>query len=71
MAESVDNFKVRLEDFKRKECDLHVDRGNFWEVSDIVLSKIEGPSYISNKAKHNEYLKRNPYAAKKRFINLK
>ncbi len=71
MAENVNDFKIRLEKFKRNYCDLHVDCGNFWEVSDIVLSKIEGPSYVSNKTKHNEYLKKNPYAAKKLFINVK
>ena len=71
MAESVTDFKIRLEKFKRNNCDLHIDCGNFWEVSDIVLSKIEGPSYINNKSKHNEYLKKNPYAAKKLFISLK
>ena len=71
MAESVNSFKIRLEKFKRDNCDVYIDSGNFWEVSDTVLSKIEGPSYITNKAKHNEYLKENPYAAKKLFINLK
>ena len=38
---------------------------NFWDVSDSVLPKIEGPSYLENKATHNNYLKINPYAAKK------
>ena len=71
IAESVNDFKIRLEKFKRKNYDLLIDCGNFWEISDIVLSKIEGPGYINNKTKHNEYLKKNPYAAKKLFINLK
>ena len=69
-ADSVDNFKIRLETFKKDNCDVFVDSGQFWEVSDMVLSKIEGPNYINNKSKHNAYLKENPYAAKKLFINM-
>ena len=70
MADNVNSFKIRLEKFKKDKCDVYIDSGHFWEVSDTVLSKIEGPNYISNKVKHNDYLKENPYAAKKLFINL-
>ena len=42
----------------------------FWNVSNEVLVRIEGASYVSNKEKHNNYLWFHPYVAKKRFINL-
>ena len=44
--------------------------GNFWDVSHEVLCRIEGQEYLENKAMHNEYLKINPFAARKKFINL-
>ena len=43
---------------------------NFWELSDAVLSHIEGANYADNKSSHNEFLKRNPYVAKRKFINM-
>ena len=39
-------------------------------MSNEVLLRIEGASYVSNKEKHNDYLWFHPYVAKKRFINL-
>ena len=42
---------------------------NFWDVSRVLLDKIEGPSYIYSKDRHNEYLRNNPFVAKKRCIN--
>ena len=65
---TVNSFKIALDVFKRNN--LLMDTGNFWEVSDEVLNRIEGPSYLSNKKKHNEYLFRNPIVARKRGINL-
>ena len=41
-----------------------------WELSNEVLDRIEGNNYIENKKVHNEYLKLNPFVAKKKFINL-
>ena len=35
-----------------------------------VFSRIEGRGYLENKAGHDEYLKRNPFAARKKFMNL-
>ena len=32
-----------------------------------VLDRIEGNNYIENKKVHNEYLKLNPFVAKKKF----
>ena len=44
--------------------------GNYWEISDEVLNRIEAGSYLENKIRHNEFLKDNPFVAKKKFINL-
>ena len=44
--------------------------GNYWEISDDVFNRIEGGSYLENKMRHNEFLKDNPFAAKRKFINL-
>ena len=69
ISDTVNSFKVSLENFKKANLDNDV-LGHFWEVSYEVLSKIEGPNYLANKVKHNEYLWFNPQVAKKRFINL-
>ena len=45
--------------------------GHYWEVSYQVLDKIEGGDYLSNKMEHNEYLRLNPYVARKKGVNLK
>ena len=31
--------------------------GNYWEISDDVLNRIEGGSYLENEMRHNEFLK--------------
>ena len=38
--------------------------------ADEVLNRIEAGSYLENKIRHNEFLKDNPFVAKKKFINL-
>ena len=64
----VNSFKINLDRFK-KEC-IHSDDNNFWEVSNLVLSKIEGnASYLERKESHNAFLVENPYIAKKKGIN--
>ena len=69
MSSSVDNFKINLEEFK--VANLQIKSGeNFWDVSDEVLSRIEGNSYLERKVKHNKFLKDNPFVAKKQFVNL-
>ena len=67
-SSSVEVFKLNLELFKKGN--ILIDTGNFWEVSNEVLSKIEGPSYVLNKQKHNEYLLHNPLVERKRGINM-
>ena len=65
---SVNNFKANLELFKKRNCHV-ADSGNFWEVSDLVLSKIEGPSYLQNKISHNKYLMANSAVARRKGFN--
>ena len=69
-SSSVNCFKSSLERFKLKSLDLGIIDGHFWEVSYQVLDKIEGCDYIRNKNEHNLYLKRNPYVARKKGINI-
>jgi len=71
ISSSLNVFKSNLEVFKCKTkasgiCCV----GNFWEISDEVLNRIEGVNYLENKLKHNIYLKDNPIVAQKRFINI-
>ena len=70
-SESLDIFKSNLESFKNKTRALGISGcGNYWEIFDEVLNRIEAGSYLENKIRHNEFLKDNPFAAKKKFINL-
>ena len=66
MAPNINSFKNRLESYKLDCISSANERpGNFWELSDAVLSRIEGANYADNKSSFNEFLKRNPYVAKK------
>ena len=71
MAPKINSFKNQSESYKL-DCISSVNEhpGNFWELSDAVLSHIEGANYADNKSSHNEFLKRNPYVAKRKFINM-
>ena len=70
-SESTQGFKVNLERFKVACLNENIEfNGQFWELSNEVLRRIEGPSYLENKLAHNEYLQLNPFVAKKKFINL-
>ena len=71
-SESVNIFKSRLQYFK-EDC---INKGltsesYFWNVSYLVLDKIDCPSYLENRIKHLEYIKDKPSLAKKQFINLR
>ena len=71
ISSSLNVFKSNLEVFKCKTKALGIcGVGNFWEISDEVLNRIEGVNYLENKLKHNIYLKDNPIVAQKRFINI-
>ena len=71
-SESIDSFKFNLEQFKVESIyNSHVkSTSNFWELSKEVLDRIEGHNYLVNKEIHNEYLKLNPFVARKKFINI-
>ena len=64
MAQSTDSFKFMLEGYKLR----HIN--GVCLNSNEVLDRIEGNNYIENKKVHNEYLKLNPFVAKKKCINL-
>ena len=68
---SADFLKVKLEQFKIDSIKGNATcTGQIWELSE-VLGHIEGTSYLENKVVHiNEYLKLNPFVAKKKFINI-
>ena len=66
----VEEFKIKLEKFKLDNIHL-AETGNFWDVSEVVLNKIEGKSYLDNKVKQLEYLKHNPGVAIRKGINLR
>ena len=73
MAPNINSFKNQLESYKLdciSSANEYLDLGNFWELSDAVLSCFEGANYADNKSSHNEFLKRNPYVAKRKFINM-
>ena len=72
MASPLNMLKSNLELYKNKTGALGIPgSGNNWElISDDVLNRIEGGSYLDNKMRHNEFLKDNPFAAKGKFINL-
>ena len=60
-----------LETYKKK-CSKYGEssKGHFWELSCEVLNRIKRNGYVENKNLHNEYLKKNPFVAKAKFINL-
>ena len=71
ISSSLNVFKSNLELFKCKTKALGIcGTGNFWEISDEVLNRIEVVNYLEDKVKHNTYLKDNPIVAKKIFINI-
>ena len=66
---SLNCFKYELETYKKK-CSKYGEssKGHFWELSCEVLNRIERNGYVENKNLHNEYLKKNPFVAKAKFI---
>lgn len=67
-SENVLDFKINLEKFKIDTVNSNIN--NFWEISSLIIEKIEGHrSYLVNKDKFNKYLLDNPWVAKKKGIN--
>ena len=67
LSGSVDSFKVGLENFKRR---AEYVEGNYWEISQEVLAKIDTPQAINGRSDFNKYLKENPWYARYRGINI-
>ena len=44
--------------------------GNFWEVSERVLQRIESPSAVAGRDTFCEYLNDTPWVAKRKGINI-
>ena len=63
-------FKSGLDVFKSQGKSLGIcASGNFQELSNEVLNRIESGNYLENKLKHNMYLKENPFVTKKKNIH--
>ena len=53
-SESLDIFKSNLELFKSETRALGISgRGNYWEISDEALNRIEAGSYLENQSNKN------------------
>ena len=63
LAEDVTDFKKKLEIFKKDNLDK---AGNFWELSDAIFDRIND----ENRQSFADFMKENPYIAKRRCINL-
>ena len=65
LRHSLTSFKINLEIFKR-DCS-HNSENNYWEVSNLIIDKIEGNSnYLIKEQKFNQFLAENPYIARKK-----
>ena len=67
LSNSVDAFKIGLENFKRRS---EYVKGNFWEISQEILAKIDTPQAINSRSDFNTYLRENPWYARYRGINI-
>ena len=67
-AKNVNQFKNNL--LKFKENNIYVS-GNYWEVSDVLMEKIEPETYVNNKKVFNEYVLSHPNYAKRHGFNTK
>ena len=69
MSDSVTDLKINIEKFRKESVDQSCN--NFWEVSNVILDKIEGnPNYLSHKEKFNACLLENPFEARRKGINI-
>ena len=69
LSGSVTSFKINLDKFKFES--VNSSSNNFWEVSDLIIDKIEGnPNYMTRKEKFNSYLLDNPFVASGKGIEI-
>ena len=71
-SDSIISFKCNLENFKSACLREGLCSGAYyWNVSNEVLSRIETPAYLISRSKQVEFLRANPFLAKKRYFNLR
>jgi len=73
LSSSVNNFKANLSVHKSQQLkNEHSGNsvGNFWEVSERILQRIESSSAIAGRAAFCEYLNDNPWVAKRKGMNI-
>ena len=59
------------EDYSHVKFQIYVSSvGNFWEVSERVLQRIESPSAVAGRDAFCEYLNDTPWVAKRKGINI-
>ena len=72
-SSSVDNFKCNLNIYKNQQLQSEhpvSSIGNFWEVSERILQRIECPSAVSGRGAFCDYLNENPWVAKRKGMNI-
>ena len=65
-APSVDSFKARLQMYKSDYLKKGITTGHFWELSDMLLNKIDD----SNRQSYQHFMSKNPTIAKIKNINI-
>ena len=73
LSSSVNSFKANLSLHKSQQLksEHYVSSvGNFWEVSERVLQRIESPSAVAGRDAFCEYLNDTPWVAKRKGINI-
>ena len=73
LSSSIDSFKANLCKHKSQQLeDEHYvsSVGNFWEVSERILQRIESSSSVAGRDAFCEYLNDNPWVAKRKGINI-
>ena len=63
MAEDIDSFKCRLEDYKKNCFDK---KGNYWELSEEIFKRIND----ANRQQYVDFMIVNPHIAKRKFVNV-
>ena len=65
-APSVEVFKSRLEVFKKNSIEEEKTTGNYWELSDLLLTRIND----TNREAYTDFMKSNPEIAKIKKVNV-
>ena len=68
ISKSVENFKINLD--KHKRTSINVGQ-NYWDVSEELLGKIESVTSDSSRNNYVEFMRDNPWVAKRRGINVR